>query len=665
LAALLAGILLSLAGAGNAQEFLSLDQTDGHEPIEIRADTLTASEGGALIEAAGDVTIRWRGSQLKAEQVSYAAATGVAEAEGEVELEDEDGNTLRCRRLTMDLDTQTGQVEEGDLWIASEGYRVWGERFRKTGPSSYEIENGGFTTCDGTGPSWRVSADRIQVEIEQYLTGKRAAFWIEGLPVLYTPYVVFPVRQERQSGFLIPRLGYTERDGMFWATRYYWALADNADLTAELQYRSRRGWTEGLEFRYVLSENHEGSAEVTYLRDRKDESQRYTVKAEHQSRFAEGSRVRLHADYVGDSNYFEDLGDTLDERGVELLESYLLGTKPMQQGTLFGLFDYFQSLSGGQDTTIQTLPSVGLLGAETPLVGRLLWDPTTTLTEFWRRKDTKGQRLEMIPGLTLDAGFRFLGASARAGYRQNLYRVEGDTVSRGAAVAEATVETVLFRGYGDLVHTVEQKVQFSWEEAGRGGDPPRFDDGDDFDQTVQLDFLLESRLLRRDDFTTVAGLDLEAVRFLDEEDWSPVRGEVFWKPTPLIELRAEGLYDWSLEDPWLRWSARADGRDRRGDRVFARYHYLKQNAGYFDGGGELVVTRNLSLQYRQRYSKRDSRTLEEGYGVHVSHQCWELLFTFSRNLRDEDEEDEYDRRFYLSLNLKGLGTIGSLKGILP
>lgn len=651
-----------LAETAGAQERLSLVRPDGG-PVEIRAERLGVLEQGARLEAEGRVIIRWEGYRLTADRVIYEREQDRAEAEGDVVLEDPEGNLLRCRRLSLDLNSQEGEVEDATLWIPQEGYRVWGRRFLKTGPVSYVVEEGGFTACDGTWPSWRVAAGRIEVELEGYLVARNAAFWVEGTPVAYTPYLLFPVKRERQSGFLIPRVGYTDRDGVLTALRYYWAFTDNADLTLLVEYRSRRGWTEGAELRYVWAEGHEGVVEGTFLRDRKEHNDRYTLKAEHDSRFSERTRARLKVDYQGDRRYLRDVGDTLDDRGVSRLESFLLATRDGERGTLFGFAQYVQSLETSQAEVLQTLPSLGFLGKETPLVGPFLWDPTVRATRFWRSEGDRGERLELSPAVGTDLGVGGIGLSARAGYRQHLYLADDEVSSRGAARAQVGASTTLARGYGGFVHTVEPGARFHWEEEGRGDNPPAFDEGDEFAHQSAVAFLLESRILRRADLSPAFALDVERRVETGDGAWGPWRGETAAWWGEWGHVRADGEYDPSEENPWLRWSAGARVSDRRGDRAFAGYRYLKGAAGYADGGVEVAVTPELSLQYRHRYSTRDHRTLEEGYGVHLSHPCWELLVTVSRNYRVEEERDE--RRYFAVLNLKGLGRIGTLRGVLP
>ena len=662
-AASLLGLLLLVGGSASARDFVSSERGTGQGPLEIRADTLSATEGGDRITAEGSVVLTWGPYRLVALHAAYSPKTGLAHAEGDVTLEDKSGNVLRCRRLEVDVNTQKGEIEDGRLWIPREGYRVWGRRFRKTGPVSYEVEDGGFTSCDGTWPSWQVEADRIEVELEGYLKGRGAVFSVESVPVLYTPYIVFPVKRERQSGFLVPKFGYSDRSGAQWTARYFWVLGDSADLTGELNYGSRRGWTEKGELRYVLAEGHGGFAGVSHLYDRQEQTTRYTVDTDHKSRFSDGSRLRVKGNYVGDRNYLKDTGDTLDQRGVQTLESFLLGTRDIDQGTPFVLADYYEALDTSQAETLQTLPSAGFFSRETPVVGPLLWDPWVRGTNFWRAEGVKGQRIELYPAVAVDSAVGGVGIAGRVGYRENLYRVEEENVSRGAATAEIDTGVTLFRGYGSFLHTLDPSVRLFWQESGRGGDPPQFDVSDRFERAVGIDLVFETRLLRRTDLDPVAGLDLDRVFDLVESHWEPLRAEGFWSPSPLLTLRGDGRYDPSLQDPWLRWAAGSELRDRRGDRLLAAYRYDKGLAGYLDGGAEVAVTRELSLQYRHRYSVRDHRTLEEAYALHLEHPCWELVLSYSRNLASDADEDE--RRYFATLQLKGLGKIGTLRGILP
>ncbi len=655
-------LLALVAATGQTQEWEPFALRDGSQ-LDVQADSIAVTEGGARLQAEGGVVLEWKGYRLSAAEVDYRRATETVAVTGDVVLEDPEGNVLRCRRMLLDLVDQTGEVEEGSLWMAGEGYRVWGRRMRKTGPVTYEVEDGGFTACDGTWPSWRVEADRVRVAVEGYLVGRGAAFWVEGAPVAYTPYILLPAKTQRQSGFLMPKIGYSDGDGIVLGTRYYWAFADNADATLGVEYRSRRGWTESAEIRYVLAEGHEGSAAGTYLKDRKEDSRRYTVKADHRSDFGPGTLGRLHVDYLGDDDYLKDTGDTLDERGVERLESYLLLERATGLGSWFGFANYFEALTEDQAGVLQTLPSAGLLSREVPLAGPFFWDPWVQATRFWRSEGERGERLEVWPGLGVEADLGPLGFAARARYRENVYRLDGEALSRGAAGGEASTSLSLARNWGSLVHAVEPSLRLFWEEDGRGDDAPAFDDADRFGQNVQLAARLTSSLLREPDYASVLDADLEWLFDVEKAESGPLRAAATLTPGPRFRAGGEVVYDPDADDPLVRWSGLAEASDRRGDRVFCSYRFVDGSAGYADGGAEVALTRVLSLQYRHRYSVRDEQTLEQAVGAHLRHPCWEVLLTVSR--LHEEETGGYDHRYFLTMNLKGLGTIGSLRGVLP
>ncbi len=633
-------------------------------PVRFEADVLRVDRAGGTVDARGGVAVRWGGAVLTADRVAYRSETGEVEASGNVDLSDEEGNRVRGSRMRLDLDAQTGELGEGELWIAREGYRAWGRSIRKTGPGSFVLEDGGFTACPDEPLSWRVEAERVEVELEGYLAGRGASFWVDGVPVLYTPYIAFPVITERKSGFLMPRVGYTSRQGFRVENRYYWAAADNYDLTFGLQYRSRLGWAETGEIRYAITDQRSGRFRAEHLWDRSTQANRYRLEGEHRARYENGARLEASLDYTGDSGYQRDLGDAIGDRGQERLRSYVLAARDAVWGTPYGLADYNQNLRDEQSHTLQVLPELGVEGRAFPLAGPLALEPTVRATRFWRASGERGSRLAAAPVLSAETEAGGIGLSGRAGYRQNIYETaEQGSVTRGAAVAEAGADATLWRPFGSWLHTVEPGVRFLWEEDGRGGAPPVFDRWDVFGARRQALWLLESRVLTAADLAPLAGLDLEGGYDLMADRWLPYRAEGFWSPSPRFSIRGDGAWDPRLRDPWLRWAGRTEGRSARGDRAFLGIRYVKNDVTYLDGGTELRLGRFFTAEYRHRYSLRDSRTVEAIYGLTARHPCWALRALYAENFRNED--DRYERRVYVELQLKGLGNLGSWKRVLP
>jgi LPS-assembly protein len=70
---------------------------------------------------------------------------------------------------------------------------------------------------------------------------KHARLRIRGIPVLYTPYINFPIDDRRKSGFLVPSIGSSDDNGFELITPYYWNIAPNLDATFYPRYMSKRG----------------------------------------------------------------------------------------------------------------------------------------------------------------------------------------------------------------------------------------------------------------------------------------------------------------------------------------------------------------------------------------------------------------------------------------
>jgi LPS-assembly protein len=51
---------------------------------------------------------------------------------------------------------------------------------------------------------------------------KNVAFRTGSVPILFTPYLVWPTKVDRASGLLVPGIGYSNQRGGFLGLSYYW-----------------------------------------------------------------------------------------------------------------------------------------------------------------------------------------------------------------------------------------------------------------------------------------------------------------------------------------------------------------------------------------------------------------------------------------------------------
>ena len=82
-------------------------------------------------------------------------------------------------------------------------------------------------------------------------SARNARLDFKGVPILYTPFISFPVGNQRKSGFLFPTLGTSSRSGTSLSIPWYWNIAPNYDATFLPTWYTKRGGKLDGEFRYL------------------------------------------------------------------------------------------------------------------------------------------------------------------------------------------------------------------------------------------------------------------------------------------------------------------------------------------------------------------------------------------------------------------------------
>ena len=79
-----------------------------------------------------------------------------------------------------------------------------------------------MTTCDQERPDWRFTAKEMDVTVDEgYGTMKEETCRVEECSALFFPYMVFPAKAQRESGFLTPQLSFSSGDGLDVELPYY------------------------------------------------------------------------------------------------------------------------------------------------------------------------------------------------------------------------------------------------------------------------------------------------------------------------------------------------------------------------------------------------------------------------------------------------------------
>jgi LPS-assembly protein len=449
----------------------SLPAEKTKQPVVIEADSLLYERDTDTYYARGHVIISYTGNPggvLTADEANLSRTTNQAEAIGNVIVKS-GKDSIYGDRIVMDIDTKEGSVYKGRMFLSENHFYVKGDRIDKKGDATYHVENASATTCDGDAPDWRILGSALDVTIDGYGTIKNGRFLAKDLPLVYTPYFLFPAKTTRQSGLLLPYTSYSrDKLGLDTEIPFYWAISKNMDATFYQRYMSQRGFKEGMEFRYSLSPDHYGTFYADFLNDNKrlletngaisrdwqPGEKRWSVYLNHISNISPGFYLRSDIAKVSDNWYFKDFSDHnyylsnysttqtekfrkvsfLADESVNSLDSTVRMVKDWQSFNLTGLVRYTDDFTKqSNDTTLQKFPELTLTGVKQPVLGsRVYYEMSSIYGYYYRIQGQKGQLFDMKPTFSLPFNLgTALQITPLAGWQGSLWERDDSQIDTG------------------------------------------------------------------------------------------------------------------------------------------------------------------------------------------------------------------------------------------
>jgi LPS-assembly protein len=454
--------LFAGVGPGRAQ-----DEFDGSGTWRIVADEMHYNQQEDLYIASGDVLITNGLRELRADYIRYDKKNGKAHAAGRVSLKAEN-DIVRGDRAEMDLNTETGIIYNGTVFIQANHFNIKADTIEKTGEGTYYARDASITTCDGDRPDWKITGADVDVTLEGFGVVRDATFWAKRFPLLYSPVLIFPARQKRQSGFLMPEFGYSDRKGIEYNQPYFWAINDQTDATFYGFFMSERGLKGGAEYRYITENNSQGAVMFDALHDRRVDdgtegsdqwgytgdaylrpnADRSWFRMKHDQPLPWEANAKIDVDVVSDQDYlleFEDgysgfhdtneyfvdtFGRGLDDYNETVRKNQLNLNKTWSGYSLNGDVlwndDVAQRRWEENDKTLHKMPSITFTGAKKVIGGTpLYWDLNTEYTHFYRVSGTRGHRADLYPRVYLPYAFQhYFSVEPSVGLRETVWSVD-------------------------------------------------------------------------------------------------------------------------------------------------------------------------------------------------------------------------------------------------
>ena len=694
-----------LAAQRNALAAAETPRPSDDTPIQIEGDDVDAStKADGVLHLKGNVVVRQGNREIKAQDVQYEQKDNSLKVEGKVEFEDP------IARITGGggnySATGGANFRDAEFELRQRAAHGAAETMQMTPEGVINLNNVTFTTCPRDDSSWQLRADSLTLDTRTRIgTGKGTRVDFQGVPILYLPWMSFPLGSERKSGFLFPTLGNSTRGGVQVSLPWYWNIAPNADLTLEPMFYSRRGLDLIGETRF-LSESSKTSLEFSYLPDDDvTHTDRNRFKLDNVTKLPYDVRFVVDAETVSDSRYFEDFAQGPEGTSVAFLQRLGGFRYRDEHWNMSAEFQQFQTIDrdlAEVDRPYARLPRIAVgadygwgpeerlrYGFDSEIVNfhRELNDPTLANVNGWR--------MDATPAVSLDFGSPSMFVRPGLAYRFTSYSLD-DTApgqrsspSRNLPISSLDAGMVFERDSGSRGQrrlTLEPRLLYLNVPYRSQDDLPLFDTGVPDLNLVEL--FRTNRYVGADRVSDADQVSLGITsRLFDAKNGAQflavTLGQTYYFKQPRVRLPDEPLRDSDTSDfvgqvaltAYKNWNAdfgiQWNPEENRSERAQANiqfkpagqqvvnvgYRFQRDRLDQYEVSSAWPIGQKWNAFARYVYSMRDDKALERFAGVEYQSCCWRMRLVGRKFV--SSRTGEQDMGVYLQLELTGLASVGS------
>jgi LPS-assembly protein len=404
-------------------------------PTQVDAKHVDSSDR-SVYHLSGDVRLARADQLLQAQTVDYNNGTTDYDAKGNVRYQEAGqllaashmrGNTNASRGVADDVRYQ--MLQSRGNGTAKQGQMLDAQHTR------YSVAT--YSTCDVGHHLWEFRAKSISINKASGVgVARDATMRVGNVPILYLPYLSFPIDDRRKSGFLYPTLSSTSRSGFQVNAPYYLNLAPNYDATLEPRIYSDRGVMLAGEFRYLIP-GSQGQVNLQYLQNDHGQSDgladtkaksRYLVNFSDRTALWAGWQFVTSYNHASDSSFLYDFGSNLSHAAIYSLTSSaaIVGGGKWWNASIGGtIYQNLNPFTDDRGLQYRQLPYARFSMA-IPLSRRFEFGMDTEAVAFRKNGFVEGQREDLYPYISADFGTSAWFVRPKVAYRYTAYQLTGN-----------------------------------------------------------------------------------------------------------------------------------------------------------------------------------------------------------------------------------------------
>lgn len=651
------------------------------ENIHINSDRMNQNSGDGFYTAEGNVLVIWKGLSLSADKIRYSAATHEIYATGSVVLT-KDSAIAKGKVLTLNTDTGRAEMDTAQLTVSESKMTIVSEKLVRLDENRFNLTSTELTTCDVTDPSWKFKVDDLNVNTQDYATGRRVIFYIKNIPVLYLPWISFPVALEKKSGLLFPQFGYSRRRGVQLDIPLYWVISPSQDVELDLDLMSRRGVGTGVDYRYIRKRGSEGHLDFYPIYDQLENKFRWQLSQEHKEIISNDANLRMSVNLTSDRAFLNDFGEKSGDYNRQSTDTVINTLKTWQNFGVSSHLRYSEELyAANNQSTLQLLPSIGLFGVRQGIYSMpLYFDIDATADNLYRESVPSGQRLYLFPRISI-LPFRnsflqselFAGAHIRGyltdrrGNNSRIENIEGDLLPETGARLSTSLTKIYdtnFKSLKKIRHEVIPELRYNFVPERDQKHIPFYDysdrlihrntatlsatsfiNGKFFGDTAEYRDI--SRIKLSADYL-ISGERRDLLTLVDSQrSWSDLILESETWVNKQLRVTFDSRFD-LYENHLSTAVAGIQFDDRSGNSIGSGYQMARNEVEYFEGRLSTKFIKPLNLSYLARYSFDRGDFLETVYSAEYRHKCWSVNLAVHQRPGNNS--------YTVNFNLAGLGS---------
>jgi LPS-assembly protein len=654
----------------------------------VTADKIESTEEN-VVEATGKVEARQSGQNFFADWLRYDMTLNEVRARGDVRFE-QPALTVTGDTLHLKLDDSSGELIKPVYQLVASPGRGDAARVDFINKNQYTFKDATYTTCPVGDDDWYLDVGTLSIDKTRDIgVARDATLRFLGVPILYTPWMSFPLNNARETGILAPTLGTTQRTGIDIVAPYYFNLAPNYDATLYPRIMSKRGFQLGAEFRYLF-ENFSGTSRAEYLpNDSAAGYSRWGVFLKHLQNINPNLTVGLDFNRVSDNDYFRDLSNLVKATSQSYLnrEAWVTYQREWWNADLrVQSFQTLQDPAAPLAIPYNRLPQLRVNAAR-DLPGGVQFNLVSEATHFAHPTQTEGTRVLAYPTVKLPLTNSYGFITPQLGWHLTHYNLDNSApepkINRNVPIASLDAGVILDRPFSfkgqAYQQTLEPRFYYVYAPFREQNSIPIFD-------TALLDFnyaqmFTENQFVGGDRVNDANQFTLAVTsRFFEEESGIErlrvTLGQRYYFSSQKVTLPGVSARDRSSTDllaalsgqitrAWridtgngttVRQNLGASYRPSPGRILNFSYRTIDKTTEQIDVSGQWPLSSRWYGVFRYNYSLRDNKLVEGLAGLEYNAGCWAIRGVVQQLATKQNQSTS---ALFFQLELSGMGHLGS------